>query len=79
MVHTPNGNCIRVTGLKANEFGKPFVIHIGATAELTYSGYTYLYTVAREQNTTATTVLKNLATGVYRYAAACEANFATNA
>ena len=74
MVNTENGNCVRVTGLKASDFAKTFTLKIG-TAELTYNGYAYLYTVLRSQSTAAQN-LKDLSKGVYRYAAACEAKFA---
>ena len=67
------GNCVRVTGLKASDFGKTFKIRIG-TATIEYNGYAYLYTVLRD-GSTAPTELKNLAKGVYRYANACEAKF----
>jgi hypothetical protein len=67
------GNCVRVTGLKASDFGKTFKIRIG-TATIEYNGYAYLYTVLRD-GSTAPTELKNLAKGVYRYADACETKF----
>ena len=71
MVKTDNGICVKVTGIKANEFEKTFTLRIGTT-EITYNGYAYLYTVltnSEDEN------LKNLAKGIYRYAAACEAKF----
>ena len=74
MVHTSNGHCVRVTGLKASDFGKTFTVTIG-TYEITYNGYAFLYTALRD-GSTADDSLKNLAKGVYRYAAACEAKFA---
>ena len=74
MVKTANGNCVRVTGLKASDFAKTFTITIG-TYELTYNGYAYLYTILRDGGTNDDD-LRELATGAYRYAAACEAKFA---
>ncbi|MBE6741707.1 MAG: hypothetical protein E7570_05310 [Ruminococcaceae bacterium] len=65
------GNCVVVKGLKASDFGKNFTLTIG-TAELTYNGYAYLYTVLTQSNDEK---LVNLARGVYRYASACEAKF----
>ena len=73
MVNTPDGNCIRVTGLNACDFAKPFKITIG-TAELTYSGYAFLYTALTSNN--VGTSMKNLAKGIYRYVSACEARYA---
>ena len=73
MVKTANGNCVRVTGLKASDFGKTFTITIG-TATLTYNGYAFLYTALTNNNVDEN--MKNFATGIYRYAAACEAKFA---
>ena len=73
-IKTENGNCVSVTGLKADDFGKIFTLTIGTT-EITYNGYAYLYTVLRSEST-ADENLKNLAKGVYRYATACEAKFA---
>ncbi|MBE6740923.1 MAG: hypothetical protein E7570_01330 [Ruminococcaceae bacterium] len=72
-IKTENGNCVSVTGLKADDFGKIFTLTIGTT-EITYNGYAYLYTVLRSEST-ADENLKNLAKGVFRYAAACEAKF----
>ena len=72
-IKTEKGNCVRVTGLKASDFAKTFTLKIG-TAQLTYNGYAYLYTVLRDEST-AQDSLKNLAKGVYRYASACEAKF----
>ena len=72
-IKTEHGNCVRVTGLKASDFGKNFTITIG-TAELTYNGYAYLYTNLREASTLSA-ALKNLSKGVYRYAVACEETF----
>jgi hypothetical protein len=74
MVKTANGNCVRVTGLKASDFGKTFTVTIG-TYEITYNGYAFLYTALRNEST-LDTGMKDLAKGVYRYAAACEAKFA---
>ena len=71
MVKTSNGNCVRVTGLKSNDFAKTFTLRIGTT-EITYNGYAYLYTVLTNSNDTA---LKDLAKGIYRYAKACEEKF----
>ncbi len=73
-IKTDKGNCVRVTGLKASDFAKTFTLTIGTT-EVTYNGYVYLYTVLREGSTVDNN-LKNLAKGIYRYAAACEAKFA---
>ncbi|MBQ9531857.1 MAG: FIVAR domain-containing protein [Eubacterium sp.] len=73
-VKTENGNCVRVTGLKASDFAKTFTITIGTT-EITYNGYAFLYTVLKD-GSTADNNLKDLAKGIYRYAAACEAKFA---
>ena len=73
MVRTDLGNCVRVTGLKSSDFGKTFKIRIG-TAVLEYNGYAYLYTTLREQSQ-ASDSLKDLAKGVYRYAAACDEYF----
>ena len=67
--------CVVVKGLKASDFGKTFKIQIGE-AILEYNGYAYLYTALRT-GSTADEGLQNLAKGVYRYAAACEARFAT--
>ena len=72
-IKTENGNCVSVTGLKADDFGKIFTLTIGTT-EITYNGYAYLYTVLRSEST-ADENLKNLAKGVFRYAAACEEKF----
>ena len=66
--------CVVVKGLKASDFGKTFKIQIGE-AILEYNGYAYLYTALRT-GSTADEGLQNLAKGVYRYAAACEAKFA---
>ena len=74
MVHTPNGNCVRVTGLKSCDFDKTFTIHIGE-ATLEYNGYAYLYTILKEGSSVTDTKLKDLAKGVYRYAIACQAKF----
>ena len=71
MVKTGNGFCVRVTGLKSSDFAKTFTVKIG-TAELTYNGCAYLYTVLTQSNDEK---LVNLAKGVYRYASACEAKF----
>jgi len=71
MIKTNAGNCVRVTGIKAGEFGKPFILNIGG-GKLTYNGYAYLYS-ALTSNSVTNESLKNLAKGVYRYAAACEA------
>ena len=73
-IKTDKGNCVRVTGLKASDFAKTFTLTIGTT-EVTYNGYAYLYTVLREGSTVDNN-LKELAKGIYRYAAACEAKFA---
>ena len=67
--------CVVVKGLKANEFGKKFTIKIGE-AVLEYNGYAYLYTVLTSTSTAQN--LKELATGVYNYAAACEARYVSN-
>ncbi|MBR4241419.1 MAG: hypothetical protein IKR97_04275, partial [Eubacterium sp.] len=71
-IKTENGNCVRVTGLKSSDFAKTFTLKIG-TAELTYNGYAYVYTALTRSNDDK---LVNLAKGIYRYAAACEAKFA---
>lgn len=73
-IKTENGNCVSVTGLKADDFGKIFTLTIGTT-EITYNGYAYLYTVLRSEST-ADENLKNLAKGVYRYATTAEVTFA---
>ena len=73
MVKTDNGICVSVTGLNASDFAKTFTVTVGTT-EITYNGYAYLYTVLNDS--TADAALKDLAKGVYRYAAACEAKFA---
>jgi hypothetical protein len=73
MVKTDNGICVSVTGLNASDFAKTFTVTVGTT-EITYNGYAYLYTVLNDS--TAGAALKDLAKGVYRYAAACEAKFA---
>ena len=77
MVKTENGFCVRVTGLKASDFGKKFTVTIG-TYKITYNGYAFLYTALKDADTdiAQNTPLQNLAKGVYRYAAACEAKFA---
>ena len=75
MVKTSNGFCVSVKGLKASDFAKTFTITIG-TYKLTYNGYAFLYTTLREDGGTTDTNLRDLALGVYRYAAACEAKFA---
>ena len=74
MVKTENGICVRVTGLNASDFAKVFTVTVGTT-EITYNGYAFLYTVLRD-GSTEPTALKDLAKGIYRYAAACEAKFA---
>ena len=77
-IKTEKGNCVRVTGLKASDFAKTFTLKIG-TAQLTYNGYAYLYTVLRDESTAQESIaqesLKNLAKDVYRYASAAEATF----
>ena len=73
MVKTDNGFCVRVTGLKSNEFSKTFTLKIGTT-EIEYNGYAYLYTVLTTINDNAS--LLDLTKGVYRFAAACEEKFA---
>ncbi|MBR3148690.1 MAG: hypothetical protein IKF64_00830, partial [Eubacterium sp.] len=73
-VKTDSGICVRVIGLKASEFAKVFTLTIGDTT-LTYNGYAYLYTVLTNSGVTDTK-LKDLAKGVYRYAATAEATFA---
>ena len=73
-VKTDSGICVRVTGLKADEFATVFTLTVGDTT-LTYNGYAYLYTVLTNAGITDTK-LKDLAKGVYRYAAAAEATFA---
>ncbi len=74
MVKTDNGICVRVTGLNASDFAKTFTVTVGTT-EITYNGYAYLYTVLRD-GSMESEALKDLAKGIYRYAAACEAKFA---
>ena len=73
-VKTDSGICVRVTGLKADEFATVFTLTVGDTT-LTYNGYAYLYTVLTNSAVTDTK-LKDLAKGVYRYAATAEATFA---
>ncbi|MBE6816980.1 MAG: leucine-rich repeat domain-containing protein [Ruminococcaceae bacterium] len=75
MVKTDSGICVRVTGLKANDFGKSFNLRIGTT-EITYNGYAYLNAVITRTNPTgAQADLYNLAKSVYRYAVAAENTF----
>ena len=63
-----------ITVYDADEFAKAFTLTVGDTT-LTYNGYAYLYTVLTNAGITDTK-LKDLAKGVYRYAAAAEATFA---
>ena len=73
MVQTERGYCVRVTGLKACDFGKTFTVTIG-TYKITYNGYAFLYIALTNNNVDDS--MKTLAKGIYRYAAACEAKFA---
>ena len=74
MVHTPNGNCVRVTGLKASEFDKVFTLTIGGTA-IKFNGYAYLYSILKTGSSVTDANLKDLAMSVFRYAAACQDKF----
>ncbi|MBQ6381366.1 MAG: hypothetical protein IJJ41_07200 [Clostridia bacterium] len=73
IVKTNKGICVSVTGLMASEFGRVFTLTVGDTV-IRYNGYAYLYTVL--SSNTVSTNLKDLAKGVYQYAAAAEKLFA---
>jgi len=74
-IKTEHGNCVSVTGLKASDFAKDFTLHIGGT-DLTYNGYTFLYTVLAAETTEENESLQDLAKGIFRYASACQDKFA---
>lgn len=68
-VKTEKGICVRVTGLKASQFGTVYTLRVGDTV-LEYNGYANLYTAINCSNDES---LVHLAKGVYRYATAVKA------